>query len=267
MIELLQKAARNAGEVLRNYFHKGVTVSHKASFKDLLTEADTESQKIIYRTLVNGMIKKGYRKEEIGFIGEEKLNVEGTHKFIIDPLDGTSNFEAGLEYFCISIAYSQNNSVLSSLVFDPMRNIFYLSERSKGAYKIYNGKRELLKHRKKAFKNSLVITILGNTPEIYERQLEVHKKLHPNIIALRHLGATALDVSKCADNTFAFCINGGSSIWDIAAAKLIFEESGGIVTDWNGKRLQLAFNDSTQQYQFIACHPKLLPDVLLFFKD
>src|SRR3989338_1819234 len=101
MIDLLQKAAREAGEVLMKYFNQGVKANYKTSHKNIVTEADLTSQKIIYNSIISGMLRKGYKKNDIGFIGEENLNISGKHKFIIDPVDGTSNFASSYGYFCI----------------------------------------------------------------------------------------------------------------------------------------------------------------------
>ncbi|OGK21084.1 hypothetical protein A3C98_03115 [Candidatus Roizmanbacteria bacterium RIFCSPHIGHO2_02_FULL_37_15] len=265
MIDILQKAARNAGEVLMKYFNQGVTASYKSSHKNLVTVADLASQKIIYETIVTKMVQKGFKKDEIGFIGEENLNINGKYKFIIDPLDGTNNFASGYGYFCVSIAYAINNKTVAGVIYNPSSNILYTTELGKGSYKVSFHQKKLLKVQKKKLKDSLLVAIFNTKEIIFHDEFKIYEKIYPVIRGLRTNQSTALDMCNLADNIFQIHVNGNSYIWDIAAAKLIVEESNASVTDWQGKEIKLDFNNPKKSYRFIACHSKLLHEVLKFF--
>jgi len=115
MLDILELAARAAGEIILSYFHKESHITRKTSHQNLVTEADTSSQAIIKKIITDSLEKRGMSENEIGFIGEENLKTVGTkHSFIIDPLDGTNNFASGLDYFCISIAHVVDGQVENS---------------------------------------------------------------------------------------------------------------------------------------------------------
>lgn len=264
MIDILQRAAREAGEVILKYFKQGIKPSYKTSHKDLVTTADPASQEIIYKTIISQILRKGYKKDEIGFIGEENLNISGKHIFIIDPIDGTTNFGSGIDYFSISIAYSLNKKLLSGLIYNPIKNSLYFAEKNKGAYKVINKNKSVLKIQEKKMKNSMLAGVFNKSPEIYKKEFKIYSRLFPSVRGMRFPGATTLDLCNFVDNIFQIVFNGNAYIWDIAAGKLIVEESKGAMVDWQGKEIVLDFNNPKKPYQFIACHPKLLHEILKF---
>lgn len=265
MIEILQKAAKEAGKALLKYFQKGVSVSYKTSHQNILTEADTTSQKIIQSSLLKSMISKGFKKEEIGFIGEENLNIKGKHIFIIDPLDGTTNFASGLPYFGVSIAYARDKNTLVGVVYVPIKDEYFIAEKGRGTYKIKDKKRQKLSINCTSLTNCLVATHTSSEKNLKEKQFKIYQKLLPSVRQIRMMGSAVVDTCYMADNIFSLYINGHTFIWDIAAAKLIVEESGGVAVDWKGNEIKLDFSHPEKQYQIIACHPKNLPEVLKFF--
>src|SRR3989344_8589889 len=117
MIDVLKTAAIEAGTILLNYYKKNLTLNYKTSHKDFYTIADVESQKTIKETITKLLVKKGVDKCEIGFIGEENLNTASNkkHLFVIDPLDGTTNFTSGFDFFAISIGYFYENELMAGL--------------------------------------------------------------------------------------------------------------------------------------------------------
>src|SRR3989338_11560546 len=137
MINILRSAAVEAGTILLNYYKKNLTLNYKTSHKDFYTIADVESQKIIKETITKLLLKKGIDKSEIGFIGEENLNVATNkkHLFVIDPLDGTTNFASGFDCFAISIAYFYDSVLTTGLIYRPTSKDFYYAQKNQGAYK------------------------------------------------------------------------------------------------------------------------------------
>lgn len=266
MINILQKTAKEAGEVLLRYFKKGVSVSYKTSHQNLLTEADIASQKIIQSSLLKSMAAKGFKKEEIGFIGEENLNIKGKHLFIIDPLDGTTNFASGLPYFAVSIAYIKDKNILAGVVYNPVKDEYFIAEKGQNAYKIKDKKRQKLSLKYTRLADCLVATHISSDRNLQKKQFAACQKLLPSVRQIRMMGAGVLDVCYTADNIFKLYINSHTFVWDIAAAQLIIKESGGTVVDWKGKEIDLHLKDPPKTYQIIACHPKSLPKVLKYFK-
>lgn len=265
MLNILQRAARQAGELLMKYFNQGVIATYKTSHKNIVTQADLASQKLIYQTIVSKMLKKRLEKKDIGFIGEEKLNIEGKHKFIIDPLDGTNNFASGYGNFCVSIAYAINNKIITGVIYNPNTDTLYLAQIGKGAFKLRNHSKTPLRLREIMLKNSLMSVIFNKDENIYNREFIIYKKLYPVVRAFREDGSTALDLCRHADNIFPLHINGNAYIWDVAAANLIVEEAGGRLSDWRGEKIFIDINNPQKRYQFFACHPKLKDEILKFF--
>lgn len=266
MIHILQRVAKEAGEILIKYFKKDIKASDKKSHKDLVTIADLLSQEYIQKTIVKEMVKRKHKKSDVGFVGEEKMNISGTHKFIIDPLDGTNNFASGFDYFCVSIGYMKNNIPLAGTIYQPTRNFLYIAEKSKGAYKFEKNNKKILKMTYHDLRNSLLVSIFHESKKVSDLEINHNFKLFPFIRGMRTLHSTALDLCNCAENIFNIAISGQCSIWDIAAAKLIIEESGGTMVDLHGNSFNLDSTNSDKSYQFIACHQKLLPEILKFFK-
>lgn len=266
MIDLLQMAARAGGEVLLKYFKREFTTSFKGSHHNIVTQADTESQKIIHKTIVDEMLKRGFKKEDIGFIAEEGMNIKGRHKFIIDPLDGTTNFSVGLTNFCIPIAYLKDDVILDSVVFMPYNDVFYTASRGKGAYKLALKGNKNLKLIPGNLKEGVVSSNLSSNPEAREKLLPALSALYPQIRALRFLGVAAYEHCLLAENTLAASILPNTFIWDIAATKLIIEEAGGKIVNFEGQPIRLNLEKPETAYQTIAAHPNNLPELLKVFK-
>lgn len=269
MIDILQKAARAGGEVLMKYFRTDHSVKHKTTHQNLVTQADIESQEAIHRSLLSSMIKAGYKKDELGFIGEEDLHVKGRHLFIIDPLDGTNNFASGFDYFCIPIAYLKDRKPVASVVYHPKTKVLYTAEAGKGAFKGILDKspqkQKRLRLRFAPLQDSLMMAGISSSSKIKDAQISIYTKLHPHFRGFRNLGCAGLDYCLFAENIFGAVINGKNYIWDIAATKLIIEESGGVLVDWEGREVELDLDKSDKPYKTIACHPKNLPKILKYF--
>lgn len=265
MLNVLQTAARKAGKVLLDYFQKEVKTAYKASHQSLLTEADLAAQKVIYDSLLKSMIKKGYKNKDLGFIGEENLNIEGRHRFIIDPLDGTTNFASGINYFCVSIAYVKSGLITAGVVFDPNLDIFYLAQKGKGAQKKTPNKSQRLKVRKTSLRNCLVAYHLTSKADVRDKHIKALAKLFPHVRQMRVMGSATLDTCHVADNVFGGYINSNCYIWDIAAANLVVEEAGGAVVDFKGKEVNYDFKKPGKSYQTIASHHRNLAQILSYF--
>lgn len=261
MDRVIKSAALAAGKVILRYFKKELSIGYKkSSHKVLVTKADIEAQNVVRKTVVTEMAKKGFPEKEIGFLGEENLDIKGKHTFIVDPLDGTTNFASGIPYFSVSIAYVENNVIKAGAIYNPATGEYFSATLGRGSYL---GKKRL-KIVSKPLKESVVNTFFNSPKKIYRRQLDIYGKLFPKVRAFRNFGSASLDIAAVSLNRFNLYINGHSFIWDVAAAKLIIEEAGGSIVDWQGQPLNLDLNQPEKEYTIIAGHPLLTKKVLSF---
>lgn len=265
MIDVIKIAATEAGTILLKYYKKNLTLNYKTSHKDFYTIADVESQKVIKKTITKLLHKKGISKSEIGFIGEENLNESPNkkHLFVIDPLDGTVNFAFGFDFFSVSIAYFCNGILTAGLVYQPTNKNYYYATKGKGAFK----NNLPLKVAYKPLKQCLLDGLISSQPEIYSMLFKIYQNIYPHVAGYRNISSMALDNCLLAENVFNIVTNGHTFIWDIAAVKLIVEEAGGIMVDFQGQSINLNIKDPKQAYQIISCHPKLKKEILAFFSQ
>lgn len=263
MIDILKTAATKAGTILLNYYKKNLTLNYKTSHKDFYTIADVESQKIIKETITKSFLKKGINESELGFIGEEKLNVEATrkHLFVIDPLDGTTNFASGFDFFAVSIAYFHNGVLSAGLIYRPTTKDLYYAQKDQGAFK--NNKP--LKIIEKPLNQCLLDGVISSRPNKYPQLFKSYINIFPHISGFRSLFCITLSNCLLAENIFNIVSNGHTFIWDIAAIKMIVEESNGVMFDFKGQPIIFNLNSPKQAYNVISCHPGIKNEILKFF--
>ena len=263
MINVMKQAVTEAGNILLSYYKKNLTINYKTSHKDFYTIADIESQKIIKEIIIKLLVKKGIDKSEIGFIGEENLNVATgkKHLFVIDPLDGTTNFASGFDFFAISIAYFYQGVLTAGLIYRPTTRDFYYAQKNQGAYK--NNKP--LKIIYKPLKQCLLDGVISSRPNKYLQLFNSFKNIFPYILGFRSVFCITLSNCLLAENIFNIIVNGHTFIWDISASKMIIEESGGIMFDFKGQPVEFNLKSPKQAYNMITCHPKLKKELLAFF--
>ncbi len=259
---VIKSAAVAAGKILLKYFKKELNITLKTSHKDFYTQADVEAQQAVKETILKELAKKKIPAKDIGFIGEEGLYEPGKkHVFVIDPLDGTSNFASGFDQFAVSIAYFLDGKLKAGVVFHPTSNTYYWATRGKGAYK--NGR--ALKIAYRPLKECLIDGEISSRPHIYPRLFKLYEKIFPEVKGYRAIFCMAAACCYVADNIFNIVVNGHSYIWDIAAACLIIEEADGIMTDFKGQPLNLNPNN-LHDYEVLAGHPKSVKELLRFTK-
>ena len=210
MIKASEKASkrliRDFGEVEK------LQVSVKGP-SDFVTNADTKAEKIIIEELSKA--KKNY-----SIISEEngsKINEDKNNIWIIDPIDGTTNFLHGLPHFAISIALKSNDEIVSGLIYDPIKDEMFYAEKNNGAF--FNNKR-IRVSKKKELKNCLFAT--GGKNDNKQPELTT-----------RRSGSAALDMAYVAAGRYDGYFQKNLSIWDIAAGIIIIKEAGGVVNEIN----------------------------------
>ena len=234
MKSLMLRAAKAAGKViLKNYENIG-EIKFKAP-RSLVTKADILSEKIIMKTVRKKFPNHSFLTEESGSI---KKGSEYT--WIIDPIDGTTNFVSKIPEFAVSIALAKNDEVLMGAVYNPCTNEMFFAEKGKGSY-LNNKKLGVSK------KNKLEHCILGfnlaSRINLCKKKLGILRKNHGKFRAQRNFGSAALNLCYVADKRFDLYFSLDIKAWDIAAAKLIVEEAGGKITNINNKKWSI--NDKT----------------------
>ena len=237
-LNVMVAAARKAGRGLIRDFGEleNLQITRKGP-ADFVSAADHRTEKLLVDELSKA--RPGY-----GFLLEERGAIEGpdkTHRFIIDPIDGTTNFLHGLPQFAISIALEREGVLASAVVFNPVTNEMFMAERGHGAY--LNDKRLRVATRK----NLSEILVASGAPymgkEGHEQFLAELRAILDVTAGMRRFGAASLDLAWVAAGKFDAFWERELKAWDIAAGTLLVREAGGIVTDLSGRDNMLETGD------------------------
>lgn len=267
MFDLLNIAVNGGNEILLKYYRtQSLDISNKTDHQNIVTRADKESQAAIQETILTLMKEKG--ETDIGFIGEEELYHTGRHMFVIDPLDGTSNFASGIDYFCIPIAYFRDGELVAGIVSRPTMQDMYYAEKGKGAFLIHRGHKIPLKVTEGNLKNKVLSIYPEDIALLPQAQRARIEKMFPLFRSVRSLGAAALDITGVAENIYGASLLAESPhIWDIAASKIILEEAGGAMYNWDGGNLQIDIGSKNAKYAPISCHPAQKEEIFSYILD
>ncbi len=237
-LNVMTAAARKAGRPLIRDFGEleNLQVSRKGP-ADFVTNADERTEKILVEELKKA--RPGY-----GFLAEEAGEIEGpdkTHRFIIDPIDGTTNFMHGIPQFCISIALEREGQVVSAVVFNPVSDEMFVAERGHGAF--LNDKRLRVAQR-----SNLPDTLIASGAPFMGRDgqdlfLDELRMVINSTAGMRRLGSAALDLAWVAAGRFDAFWERHLRPWDIAAGLLLVKEAGGVVSDLDGRERMLETGD------------------------
>jgi myo-inositol-1(or 4)-monophosphatase len=230
LINVMLGAARKASRSLKRDF--GEVEKLQVSLKgpaDFVSAADRRAEEILRGELEKA--RPGY-----GFLGEEGGRHEGsdkTHTWIVDPLDGTSNFLHGIPQFAISIALEREGTIVAGLIYNPANDELFTAERGKGAF--FNDRRIRVAARRQL---SHAVVACG-LPHLGRGDLALFRRefaaVQDKVAGLRRFGAAALDLAYVAAGRFDAYWERGLKPWDVAAGLLLVREAGGFVTDMNGQ--------------------------------
>jgi myo-inositol-1(or 4)-monophosphatase len=228
IVNIASAAARKAGNLLIDLFGK-TTVTEKGAPHNLVTEADRRAEDLIVEFL---------RKEAAGsvFYGEEsgdRARLDADRVWIIDPLDGTTNYAQMIPHYGVSIAYAERGTLIAGVVYDPTRDELFSASVGQGA--LLNGM-PIHVSRKTRLNESLIATGF-----YYDRNVTMEKTLsalrnlyQANIRCMRRMGASTLDLAWLACARFDAYFEYTLSAWDFAAGLLIVSEAGGRADDIDG---------------------------------
>ena len=219
--------ARNAGALLKKKFNKTHKIQYKGDI-NLVTEADKMSENLIIKS-----IRRAF--PDHGILSEESPAVAGSGKirWIVDPLDGTTNYAHGYPVFCVSIALENDGKVVLGVIYDPMREELFSTVRGKGVY--LNGKKLSVSSIRDISRSLLATGFPYDIRESRENNLDYFSRMAVNVQAIRRAGAAALDLAYLAAGRFDGFWELKLKPWDTAAGCLMVEEAGGSVSDLAGK--------------------------------
>ena len=229
VINVMVKAARHAGRSLKRDLgeveHLQVSMKGPANF---VTMADKRAEELLYADLTKS--RPGY-----GFIGEEGGTREGadkSHTWIVDPLDGTTNFLHGIPQFAISIGLQREGTIIAGVIYNPANEELYIAERGKGAF--LNDQRLRVAGRRKL--NECVIGC--GLPHIgrgdHDQSRREMTAIQDKVAGLRRFGAASLDMAFIAAGRLDGYWERNLQPWDVAAGQIMIREAGGVVSGFEG---------------------------------
>ena len=222
MLNIAVRAARAAGNIIIRQIDQAQDLpASEKSKNDYVTEVDRQAEAVIIDTLLKAFPKHAIMAEESGTRGNSE------YVWIIDPLDGTTNFMHGFPHFAVSIALQHKGKLQQAVIYDPLRQELFTTSRGDGAY--LNDRRIRVSKRKN-LEGALLGTgfPFGESANI-DRFLDTCKTLMPVTAGIRRAGAATLDLAYVACGRLDGFWEFGLKPWDIAAGALLIEEAGGVV--------------------------------------
>jgi len=227
MLNIAVKAARRAGSIINRATQDLdlLTVQRKGNH-DYVSEVDKMAEQAIVETLLEAYPDHAILAEEGGAQGNSE------YVWIIDPLDGTTNFLHGLPQFAVSIALQHKGLLSQAVVFDPSRNELYTATRGRGTYL---NDRRLRVSKQTRLEDALIGTGFPyHDFSFMDAYMKIFKDLMPKVAGVRRPGAASLDLAYVAAGRYDGFWEAGLKQWDMAAGILLIQEAGGLVTDFEG---------------------------------
>jgi myo-inositol-1(or 4)-monophosphatase len=247
MIDAVRKAARG---LTRDFGEVAELQVSKKGAGDYVSAADIKAEQVLYEELMR--VRPGY-----GFIGEERGLIEGsdkTHTWIVDPLDGTTNFLHAIPHFAVTAALERDGVIVAGVTYNPISNEMFWAEKGKGAY--LNDKRLRVAARRHLDETVLAtgIPFIGKPGHaVFLKELH---QVSQKVSGVRRFGSAALDLAYVAAGRFDGYWERGLQNWDMAAGTLLVTEAGGKVTDADGDIAPL--HSGTVLASSLELHPLIL---------
>ncbi len=260
-LEVMKKTARRAGmAILRDFSEvEGLQVSKKGP-ADFVSNADKKSEEIIKKEL-------SFARPEFSFLCEEtgKVDNKSDHKFIVDPLDGTTNFLHALPHFSVHIAYEYMGDIKATVTFDPIKNELYSAIKGGGAY--LNDARLRVSGRTK-MGDAVFATgmpFLGSNDDKVSEYLKKLENIMRKTAGIRRFGSASLDLAYVASGRYEGFFEYGLNPWDLAGGILLVREAGGFVVDDAGRTYKLE-GDGVQKKWIVASNYELATEFMQTLK-
>ena len=247
MLNVAVKAARAAGSLINRAALdvEAVRISQK-QINDFVTEVDQAAEKVIIETLLTAYPGHGILAEESG---SEFGAKDSEFVWIIDPLDGTTNFIHGFPFYCVSIALAVQGKIEQAVVYDPTRNDLFTATKGRGAYM---NERRIRVSKRVRLNECLISTGFPFRPgDNFKNYLGMMSDLMPKLAGMRRPGAAALDMAYVAAGFTDGFFETGLNPWDMAAGSLLITEAGGLVGNFTGEA------DFLEQKECMAANPRV----------
>lgn len=251
MLNIALKAARAACTIMNRASDNLASLEvHKKAHHDYVSEVDMACERTIIDILREAYPNHQILAEETGITGPEK----SAYQWIIDPLDGTTNFLHGFPQYAVSIALKRENEVIEAVVADPVANEVFTATRGVGAF--VNGRRLRVSKRTQMAEALVGTGFPFRRTDDYDAFLKVFKEVAQSTSGLRRAGAASLDLAYVAASRLDAFWEANLKSWDMAAGSLLVLEAGGLVTDFKGE------SDYLEKGQIIAGTPKIFGQLL-----
>lgn len=247
MLNVAIKAARAAGAIINRAALdvEAVRISQK-EVNDFVTEVDQASEKAIIETLLTAYPGHGILAEESG---SEHGAKDSEYVWIIDPLDGTTNFIHGFPVYCVSIALAVRGKIEQAVIYDPSRNDLFSATKGRGAY--MNDRRLRVSKRIRLADCLLATGFPFRKGDNFKNYLAIMADVMPRTAGLRRPGAAALDLAYVAAGFTDGFFETGLAPWDMAAGSLLVQEAGGLVGNFTGEA------DFLDHKECLAANPRV----------
>ncbi|WP_029040308.1 inositol monophosphatase family protein [Cucumibacter marinus] len=230
LLTIMINAARKAGRSLTRDFGEveNLQVSRKGP-ADFVSNADMRAEQIVYEELKKARPTYSFLMEESG----EEKGEDGQHRWIIDPLDGTTNFLHSIPLFCTAIALERGDEIVASVIYNPITEEFFTAERGRGAF---GNNRRMRVAGRRHLADCVGVTGIKNTEPARDAK-DIRSVAHLNAMmsGIRRTGSASIDMAWLAAGRFDVMWETGLQPWDIAPGLLMIKEAGGIVTDYRGR--------------------------------
>lgn len=254
-------ALQKAGKILLENFGEISGYSEKESQSSIVTLTDVDSEKKIIQIISKKFPNHNLLGEETGF-----QNKDSEYTWVVDPLDGTSNFAAGIPWFGVIICVIKNSEPIMAGCFLPVQNQIYFAEKGKGATL---NNQTIVVSKEQNLRNILLAYSLDYSDEPGKTERE-SKTIQHLVLNIRNLRSTncLLDLCYTADGKLGGCINQSTKIWDIAGTGLIIKEAGGKVTDIDGFEHDYSTNENNfnRNFTIVASNKILHPEIINIIK-
>ena len=247
MLNIAVKAARAAGAIInRAALDVDLLKVNVKNPNDFVTEVDHASERIIIDTLLEAYPDHGILAEESGRTRGAK---HGDYVWIIDPLDGTTNFIHGLPTYAVSIALTHRGQVQQAVVYDPARNDLFYASKGRGAF--LNDRRLRVSKRTRMAEALIGTGFPFRKGDNFKHYLKIFETVMQSCAGLRRPGAAALDLCYVAAGWYDGFFETGLQPWDVAAGSLLVSEAGGLIGNFTGDA------DFLYQREVVAGNPKI----------
>lgn len=249
LVRSLTQAADAGARVLSHYFERLDTLAVRTKGPaDFVSAADVEAEAAILASLAHDDPGARFQAEEL-----ESGQTTSGPRYIVDPLDGTTNFLRGIPHFCVSIAYADDEGVVAGVVLDPSRKETFWAERGAGAFA---GERRLRCEHGRPLAESVVHTGIPHVgAPAHERYVRQLSRIMTKTASVRRLGSAALALAYVAAGRGDAFFEPGLKAWDLAAGVVLVREAGGTVTDLESGDRMLETGD------VLAATPGLHPEL------